>query len=206
MIVFAGLTYYPISKGIRLGQIQVWINALFALALLAVTANRKSVAGALIGTMSLIKPQYVTFLVWGMLRRYWRFALACLVVVAVGAIAAIASWGLAHNLDYLNMLAFLSRHGESYYANQSVNGLLNRIVGISDPLAYPNTTHAAFPPYTPLVYFGMLLSSAVIMEVALLRRTGDRAIDFCIMAVSTTIALADCLGAPLRRAVSRYLR
>ena len=34
------------------------------------------------------------------------------------------------------MLSFLAEHGEAYYPNQSVNGLLNRLMGIAEPEQY----------------------------------------------------------------------
>ena len=159
IIALAALAFAPLIRGIRLGQIQVWLNAFFALSLLAFMFSRKALSGALIGLICLIKPQYAVLLLWGVLRREWRFMGACALIVGGGAIVALLSYGLAQNLDYLNMLSFLSERGGSYYANQSVNGLLNRIMSISDPQSYPNTKDPHFPPYTPFVYVGSMMTS-----------------------------------------------
>src|SRR5262249_44546416 len=84
LAVACTLTFYPAVKAFTLGQIQVWINGLFALALLCFAAGRKTVSGALLGLICLIKPHYGVFLLWAALRREWRFAGACVVVGGIG--------------------------------------------------------------------------------------------------------------------------
>ena len=161
---------------------------MFAPALLAWTAGQKATSGVMLALMCLIKPHYSLFLVWAALRREWRFAAACVATGLVGVLAPVAIYGLAHNIDYINALSFLSERGESYYQNQSVNGVLNRIMSLLDPVAYQNLHSGTFPPYTPLVFWGTFLTSAITLGAALAWQSSDRTIDFCIMAVSCTIA------------------
>jgi hypothetical protein len=188
------LAFYPAVKAFTLGQIQVWVNGAFAAALLCWAIGHKAAAGVLIGLICLIKPQYGLLLLWAALRREWSFVLACGAAGAAGLGLALAVFGWETHVDYLRVLSFLSERGESYYPNQSVNGLLNRLMGIGDPHAYNNVVwrDGHFPPYTPLVYFGTLASSIVILGAALARRrrAGDpgRVLDFCTMALSLTIA------------------
>jgi alpha-1,2-mannosyltransferase len=47
-----------------LGQIQSWLNCLFAASVLAYGLGRKGIAGFLIGLICLIKPQLSLFLIW----------------------------------------------------------------------------------------------------------------------------------------------
>lgn len=188
LITAAAFTFFPIVKAYERGQIQVWLNAFFAVALWAFIADRKRLAGVLVGLMCLVKPQYVLFLAWGALRREWGFAAACLVTGAIGGAASLLAFGWAHNIDYLTALSFLSQHGESFYVNQSVNGILNRIMSLGDRAAYPNIYPVYFPPYNPIVHVGTLLSSALILAAAFAWRTSDRVLDFCIMAISLTVA------------------
>jgi len=186
------LTFYPVVKAYTVGQIQVWLNALFAVALLAWVLRWKAVAGALLGVICLIKPQYGLFVLWGAVRREWRFTGACVSIVVVGLAASIASFGLADHLDYVRVLSYLSRHGEGYYPNQSVNGLLNRWMDLYQPGVFgdlefwPNR----FPPPHPLVYWGTLATSVLILLAAIARRfRGDEPVlDLCTMALSCTIA------------------
>src|SRR5262245_19077167 len=73
LVVAFTLTFYPAVKAFTLGQIQVWINGLFALALLCWIVGRKAAGGALLGLICLIKPHYGALLVWGAVRREWGF-------------------------------------------------------------------------------------------------------------------------------------
>jgi hypothetical protein len=196
VLVVAGLTltFYPVVKAFTLGQIQVWINALFALGLLAWAAGWKVSSGVLIGAISLIKPHYGLFLVWAALRREMRFAAACAATIGVGLAASVAVYGLANHFDYLRVLSFLSQHGEAYYPNQSVNGVLNRLMSISDPQAFVSLDLPAgkFPPFTPWVWAATLASSLGLLLFALLRpfQRFDRGhlSDLSLMAVGCTMA------------------
>jgi len=196
LAIVAGLvlTFYPVVKAFTLGQIQAWVNGTFAAALLCWVTGRRVGGGVLIGLICLVKPHYGLLLVWAALRREWRFAVACGLTVAAGLAASIAVFGWANHVDYLRVLSFLSERGESYYPNQSINGLLNRLMSIADPKTYNNIVwrEGHFPPLTPWIYASTLLSSLLILGTALLRRRRendpDRVLDFCTMVVSLTIA------------------
>ena len=194
VVVGLTLTFYPVAKAFTLGQIQVWINALFALGLLAWAVGWKVSSGVLIGAISLIKPHYALFLVWAALRREMRFAAACAVTIGVGLAASVAVYGLANHLDYLRVLSFLSQHGEAYYPNQSVNGMLNRLMSIFDPQAFVSLDLPAgqFPPFTLWIWAATLVSSLALLLLALLRpfqQAGrGRVVDLSLMAVSCTMA------------------
>ena len=77
-------------------------------------------------------------MLWALLRREWRFAFACVATGLVGLIGSIAVFGWANHLDYLRVLSHLAERGEAYYPNQSVNGLLNRLMSIGEPELYSN--------------------------------------------------------------------
>ena len=190
LVVAFALTFYPAVKAFTLGQIQVWINGLFALSLLCWIAGRKAAGGVLIGLICLIKPHYGVFLLWAAFRREWRFVVACVVTGAIGLAASVAAFGVADHVDYLRTLSFMSERGEAYYPNQSVNGLLNRLAGIAEPQLYNNLEFqiGGFPPFNPWVYGGTMVAAAVILLTAIFHRRSDRTIDFCTMAVSATAA------------------
>lgn len=188
------LTFYPLVKAFTLGQIQTWVNGAFAAALLCWVTGRKAGAGALVAFICLIKPHYGLLLVWAALRGEWRFVYAGGAAIAAGLAASIGLLGWENHLDYLRVLSFLSERGESYYPNQSINGLLNRLMSVGDPQQFNNVfwREAHFPPFTPLVYAGTLASSILILGLALLRRRRandpGRTLDFCTMVLSLTIA------------------
>jgi hypothetical protein len=183
------LLYYPMMHAFWLGQIQCWMNAMFALAALAWLGGRKSASGVLIGLICLIKPQLSLFLVWGLLRREWRFIAGWGATVAIGLAASLWVFGLQNHLDYLHVLRELSRTGESFLANQSFNGMINRFYTTGDPSVWNSNR---FPPYNVVVYLGTLATSAVILAVAMffpLRDgRGGTLLDFLGAGLSFTMA------------------
>jgi alpha-1,2-mannosyltransferase len=194
LVVGLTLTFYPVAKAFTLGQIQVWMNALFALGMFAWAARCKFLSGILIGLVGLIKPHYALLLVWAALRREMRFAAACAITIATGMAASVAVYGLANHIDYLSVLSFLSQRGETYYPNQSVNGILNRIMSISSPEAFVTLDLPAgqFPPFTPWIWATTLTSSLALLLFSLLRPRRHDAngavIDLALMAIACTMA------------------
>jgi alpha-1,2-mannosyltransferase len=190
--VFATLTFFPIMIAYSLGQAQAWINALFMLACLCWIYDRRMIAGMLVGGICLLKPQFGLFLIWAILRREWPFLIGWCVVVAVGIAASLAAFGFANNLDYLSVLRFLSDRGETHYYNQSMNGLLNRLMYPDDSMGSSQGLPTQFPPHNALVYFGTLLSSiALVLAALFLRgRRSDRGglLDFLTAALTFTMA------------------
>ncbi|MEA3111351.1 MAG: alpha,2-mannosyltransferase, partial [Caballeronia sp.] len=163
---FGALLFCPLLRAFDLGQVQVWINTLFALSALAWLLGRKQLAGVLIGLICLLKPQFIMFMVWGLLRREWRFLMGWGAVTAVGLVASLAVFGVQNHLDYIAVLRALSRTGEAFIENQSFNGLLNRLYGTDENPAL--WKQHDFPLFNPIVYAGTLLSSAVLIGAALL--------------------------------------
>jgi hypothetical protein len=77
---------------------------------------------------------------------------------------SVFQYGLKNQLDYLSVLSFLSAHGESFYANQSVNGFLARMLHIGNNTEW---LEHDFPPFHPLVYWGTVVTSALMIGLAL---------------------------------------
>jgi hypothetical protein len=188
------LTFYPLVKAFTLGQIQVWINGLFALSLLCWATGRHTASGVLTGIVCLIKPHFALFVLWALVRKEWRFTFACIATGCIGVIASIAVFGWPNHFDYVPVLSHLAERGETYYPNHSVNGLLNRLMSLAEPGLYRNLDwgEGGFPPFNRWVYWPTTISSAAILLLAILRRNRandpDRTIDFCTMAVSSTVA------------------
>ena len=184
-----GITFYPIIKAHSLGQLQVFLNGLFTLSFWLWLNKKERLTGVLIGLMILNKPQYLMIGIWGILRRKWDFAIATFTVVLAGLIISVSLFGFANHLDYLNVLNFLSKHGESYYPNQSINGLLHRLLFNGMNLEFEMNS---FPPFNQIVYSGTLLTSCLLLLPALIgliaKQNRGKIIDFAIIALSCTIA------------------
>ena len=170
----AALCFYPVVKAFAVGQIQVWLNAAFVFATLFYLRDRRALAGALLGASTLIKPQMSLFLVWALLRREWGFAIGWAVVVVPGFAAACALYGFVPSLHYLDVLSFLGQHGESYYSNQTVNGLLHNGPNLlSTSNGDTEWRGSAFAPYHPLVHVATLISGVAFVLFGLLWRIRD---------------------------------
>ena len=184
--------FYPLLKGVTLGQIQPWIDASVAVALLAAAARLEAGAGAALGFAVWLKPQLGVLLVWAALRRRWRFAAAFAATALAGAVWATARFGFANQVEYLRFLGFLARHGESYHPNQSLNGLLHRLAGIGRP-EIPNVDwgDGLFPPAVPWIAWASLAGSILILVLAFRpgrRSIGDPVADLGAAVLAATMA------------------
>jgi hypothetical protein len=151
LVAALGLSFFPLVWSHTLGQIQVYLNLLMTAALSALLAGRSAFAGALLGLCCLFKPNYALFLGWALLRRQWRLGAALALVAAAGHGLALSRYGLAAHLEYLDFLRGLSRLGESYWANQSLTGLMHRWLDPASALqwadsAFGSSVRAQRPP------------------------------------------------------------
>lgn len=183
------VTFYPLVKSYELGQIQTWLYFFFVLAVWAWTSGRKTLAGILIGAICVIKPQLGLLVVWGALRREWRFVAGAAATAGTLGLVSLGLFGWANHADYLKALSHMAKHGESYYTNQSVNGLLNRMFFNGTNL---HGNPHAFAPFNRWIYLATMATSIALIASALFRkrgasrRTGDA--DFLMAALTFTIA------------------
>lgn len=189
LALFFTISFYPAIRAYRNGQIQTWISGLFAASLLAYCAERTRLAGALAGAMCLIKPQYALLALWGLLRKEWAFLQGAMAVGALGLLASVSLFGVSPHLEYLGVLRFIAERGESFYPNQSVNGLLNRALGNGENLTWME----AMPEPHAIVRAGTWLTSALILGWALWPRRRSQAqpaaaADLAMIAVACTAA------------------
>jgi alpha-1,2-mannosyltransferase len=182
-------TFYPMIRGYSVGQIQVWINSLFAIIFWCWMKDKKGIAGALTGIICLLKPQYSIILGWGIFRQQWTFVLSFAATLLAGLLVSVSVFGVTDHLDYLRVLSFLSKHGDAYYPNQSINGLLNRLFQNGNILVWQGR---AWPPFNPWVYGGTLISSIALISMALFwpmkKSEKGSILDFSIVALTCTMA------------------
>lgn len=179
-------SFFPIARSFRIGQIQTALTFLIGLALLAWLHQHHGLAGFFIGLCCVIKPQWGLIIIWAIFRREWKFVFVSLITVFIPLISSVFLYGINNYFEYLSVISFLGRHGESFYANQSVNGLMHRFLFNGNNLEWLN----AFPPFHPLVYFSTLISSSLLLVFGLLwrRSTSPNIIDFSFMLLILTIA------------------
>lgn len=185
-IFLGSLLFYPLLIGCVLGQIQTILTLFYSVAFYCWLRGYERTGGVFIGLMILVKPQFSLLLLWAALRKRWNALIAGLACVALILPISLILFGWRNSWDYLSVLRALSSVGESYYANHSMNGLLNRLLFNGDQMFHPDS----FPPFHPVVYAGTLLSSVFLVGLALVftgqrKRLGGMADFACAAAVAT---------------------
>ncbi len=183
------VTFYPLMDSYRLGQIQTWIYLFFILSIWMWSQDKKEMAGIFIGINSLIKPQFGLFFFWGLVKKQKRFLLGWCGLFFPALLLSLYLFGVNHHLGYIRFLHFISKHGESYYPNQSVNGLLYRLFHLGSNICPSNHRYA---PYNPWIHVASYITFFLFVIPALFTKRvghGKRdVIDFSIAALSFTIA------------------
>jgi len=183
------LVFYPVMMAFWSGQIQIWIDVSFTLACIAFLLKREAAAGVLVGFVCLLKPQLAVLALWAVVRRKWRFMMGAAAVLVPCGLISLACFGLSTHLGYLEVLSFLSRHGEAMIANNSVNGMLNNWLGTANPLVWDEH---GFPAYNPIVYFGGLLAAILLIGASLWPKANSTQVlglfDFQAAALAYTMA------------------
>lgn len=195
LVVGFALSFYPLMRSFQLGQVQTWLYALFVVAVWAWLNDSKGVSGFCIGLIAVIKPQLGVVILWGVLRKQWRFVLSAAAMVGVIGLVSLWIFGLNSHIEYLSVLSFIAKRGESYFPNHSINGLLNRWFGNG---ANVDWTFQSFAPFHLAVYIGTYASSLLLIGLALFYKGKGRAsaksdvLDFAIASLSVTMASPVC--------------
>jgi hypothetical protein len=180
------VTCYPLFKAIELGQIQSHLNTLFCVAALLYARGRPLAAGVVLGVMSTIKPQLGLFLLWAIVQGERSMAIAMGATALSIGLISVARYGLAPHLEYLHVLSEISKHGESYYANQSLNGLLLRALHLGPNLKF---TSLEFAPYSPWVRYPTQFASFALIALGVWRSplwSKSREVNFALAALCFT--------------------
>src|ERR1019366_2088482 len=140
------------------------LDLFFTLLVLFWVQGLERPAGVMMAMLAMVKPQFGLLLLWAALRRRWNALISGAITLALGAAASLAVFGARNNLDYLGVLAGLSRKAQSHYANQSIFGLLNRAIFNGENLPYHPYV---YPPFVPWVYAVTLATTAALVLLAL---------------------------------------
>ena len=187
--VIMAASFYPVYRAYYLGQVQLWIDALLAVSFWCYWSGYLRWTGVLLGFAVLVKPQYGLFLIWAALRRQWGAVAGFLAVFVLGTILSVAIFGWGNNMQYFSVLSYLSMHGESFFANQSVNGLLNRLLQTGPNLVWQ---YHSFPVFHPVVYAATIATSGIMVACSLILpsrwHAGGSLADFSILLLTCTMA------------------
>lgn len=197
LIVLIGtFSFYPLMWGHYIGQVQVFIDLLISIAFVAWLMGGKYFSGMMIALAALIKPQFALLLLWALFRKEKRFLIGLMIVFIPAGIVSLALFGFQEHLDYLRALSHMGKHGEVYWPNQSINGVLNRLLVDATSLQW---TLETFAPYNLFVHIGTIISTVVFIAVGLFYKretdaiagsgpTMGSALDLATMLLVCTIA------------------
>jgi hypothetical protein len=194
LLTFLLFTFYPVVKAATLGQMQVWLNAFFAIAILCYITGYDIIAGIMLGLMASIKPHYALFILWGLFRGNKRLVIAITITGLLGVLLGMREFGFAMYIDYLKGLSFVTQHGESVYTNQSFNALAGRFFSVRYPEAFNNLKWNGYryPPYNVWVFSFTQITSIAILLITLIKTKSQsresRLADFLLMGLGATLA------------------
>jgi alpha-1,2-mannosyltransferase len=182
------LTFLPLINAFALGQIQALLNFLLIASVLLWLRGHRRAPAILIGLICWLKPQMALFLIWGLLRRQWSFAISLASMLVLGLAISLAVFGVHNTAEYLVVLHYLSRRGDALFTNQSLNGLLHRVLHVGSPVTWVY----GYPPYNRTIYLSTAISSALLLIAALAIPAAHRmtatTTDFLLFAMAATMA------------------
>ena len=164
-VVLAVVFCYPLLKGFSLGNAQTFLSFGFTVLLLFWSSGRERASGVIAALLTFVKPQFVLLLIWMAVRKRWNAAAAFLVTAAVLLVLSVLVFGWQNNLDYVHVLAGLSRKAQSHFANQSIFGTLNRMIGNGENISY---TPLLYTPYIRWVYLTTVITALLLVTAVLL--------------------------------------
>jgi hypothetical protein len=164
-VAVLGILFLPFAEALYRGQVQIALTLLWGVSILLWERQQTTACGFVLAITCMFKPQLAVFLLWGALRREWRFTVAFAATAVAVLVCSIAHFGWQNHVDYLSVLSYLSRHGEALWANQSLNGLLNRLLRNGNAASWDPRV---YPPYRPVIYLASSAFSVICLIVGLL--------------------------------------
>lgn len=181
-------TFLPLINALSLGQVQTIINFVLILSAFLWWRGSRVAPGILLGLTCWLKPVMMLFLLWGLLRRQWSFAVSLGSMLLLGLTVSVAVFGWHNTMEYQAVVHFLGRHGDALFTNDSLNGLLHRQMHVGSPV----TWIYGYPPFNRPIYLATLFSSAFLVGAALviphLRRMAATTVDFLLFAMAAVMA------------------
>jgi hypothetical protein len=118
----------PLWYSVLVGNISHVVLLVLLCALLSLRSGRPYVAGLLLGTAAVLKPMFLLFGVYFLLRRNWRVALGGASVIAAAVLLSIGLFGMDYTIGwYQQCIATFATQPMGAANNQSIDGFLLRL-------------------------------------------------------------------------------
>lgn len=167
------LFFYPLQLGVHQLQAQNIIIAIFTMVMYLEVRSRGEVrSGMLMGIATAVKPQYGVYALWALMKKRRGLAAGLVGIAGLLILVSVLMFGIDSSTTfYLKVLPDLSKRGEAYFPNQSVNGMLNRILttGMNADFSY-----TSYPPINPIVVWGTRISGILLIALGLFTKNSPR--------------------------------
>lgn len=163
-------SFDAIVRAQYLGQVQVILDLLVCLAFLLLLLNQKYFSGACLALVALVKPQLTLVFLWALIRKEKELMIGMIAVFVPAGVLSLYFFGFNEHVNYLETLSLMGKHGEAYWPNQSINGLLHRLLSDVDAMNFPVNSYA---PYNPTIYVTTIVSTVMLILLGLLFRPGS---------------------------------
>ncbi|MBO0333830.1 DUF2029 domain-containing protein [Sneathiella sp. CAU 1612] len=160
-------SFDAIVRAQYLGQIQVILDLLVCLAFLLLLLNQKYFSGACLALAALVKPQLILLFLWALIRKEKEIMIGMIAVFVPAGALSLYVFGFSEHVQYLETLSLMGKHGEAYWPNQSINGLLHRLLSDVDALTFPVNSYA---PYNPFIYGATIVTTVMLILLGLFFR------------------------------------
>ncbi len=188
--------FYPLRWMLMCVQVQALITLALVAGVVAYGRSRDALAGVLIGLACCLKPHYGLLVLFGLIRKRYRFAAALCGSAAVVVAISLAMVGPQAWETFLRDVAPGHAQGYGFHPNQTLNGLVHRWLG--------HRTDCVVAEATPAVRVAGVVSLVVFGGLAIWPRRGSTtagapADRFLVRATDIGIAL---LGATLANPIA----
>jgi alpha-1,2-mannosyltransferase len=181
--------FFPLLKGFSLGNVQLILNAMIVALLLAWRFEHKALCGVLVGMMSTYKPHYGILLLWALACEQYRFAAYAWGTILALVAISIPIFGVRIYSDYLQFLLAMGSRGHAFFANQSLNGFLNRWRGNQVWFVVDPTDFARYDVLVEIATTtAVLLLIGTMLYWCRTRRRPASSLDLALALVSITVA------------------
>ena len=123
------VVFFPVRWALWLIQAQTWVNACVVGGITAYAFRWRATSGVLLGLAACLKPHLALLVVFALLRREWRVAIAASATGILLVAISLMLVGVEPWLVYLRDVSPIIAEGYAMPANQSINGLVRRWVG-----------------------------------------------------------------------------
>jgi hypothetical protein len=184
------LFFYPLIRGYTLGQIQTWLTFGLVLSFVLWFYEKKLGTGIALGLIAAVKPHIGIAFLWALVRREWRMAFAMGATAATLTVLSLFAFGIQVHFEYLDLLSYLSKRGESFHYSHSVESMLLRLTQNGNNLEWDGT-HTQVK-YVPWLHWIATASSLVILALPFALRPSisklESQVDYSILLLAVTMA------------------